>query len=88
MAKYAKYIVDKWIELGGSLTSEEEKKRRLSICDKCEHKGTVYPIPGESYPGCTKCGCILEAKASAETLFNFKKMRVERSTCPLKKWEL
>lgn len=52
------------------LVSEEEKARRLSICDACPKKETLI-----GQPRCGACGCFLKAKAALAT-----------ESCPEGKW--
>tara|TARA_R100000084_G_scaffold108286_1_gene70559 strand:+ start:536 stop:985 length:450 start_codon:yes stop_codon:yes gene_type:complete len=73
----------------GFVTSEDEAKRRMNICQYCD-KFQLLPPPKEEeeaaalmerfgktepFHGCTLCGCLLEHKV--EVLF-------ER--CPILKW--
>lgn len=83
---FAKYLVDKWIEKGGTLVDEEVAEERKAICDACPKKGMVNPVPGEFYEGCTVCGCIIESKVKADIVFNFRKMKKEKNKCPEGKW--
>jgi heterodisulfide reductase subunit A-like polyferredoxin len=50
--------------------SDEEKEKRLAICNSCPHKEELI-----GQPRCGACGCFLKLKASLAT-----------EKCPKDKW--
>ena len=68
LLKLRNIIIGNWRNLTGY--TSDEQKRRLDICNRCEHK--------IKYMGsyiCDQCGCILKSKAS-----------VESEKCLMNKW--
>ncbi len=66
--KLRNIIVGNWRNLTGY--TSDEQRRRLDICNKCEHK--------IKYMGsyiCDQCGCIIKSKVS-----------VESEKCLMNKW--
>lgn len=55
--------VTKWVKSGGELATPEHAAARIAICDGCEFKGKVMPIPGVYADGCTICQCPFITKA-------------------------
>lgn len=70
MANNAVVAAGRIILHGIKKVSDEEKARRLAICQKCE-----FLIRRSGSDRCAKCGCFL----------NFKS-RLEAWHCPIKKW--
>ena len=50
--------VVRFVASGGELASDEEKARRLAICEACDQF---------SHGRCRRCGCLLMAKVAAAT---------------------
>ena len=66
--KLKNIIIGNWRNLRGY--QSDKMKRRLDICNKCEHKIKYM----RAYI-CDQCGCILKSKAS-----------VESEKCLMNKW--
>ena len=47
---------------GGKIATKEHYLARMAICEGCEYKGMVRPLPAISAVGCTKCKCPLVTK--------------------------
>ena len=55
------------VKQGGVKVKEEEFEKRLKICQGCDYKGKVKPIPKpggqrKEYDGCKICGCPFDTK--------------------------
>ena len=66
--KLRNIIIGNWRNL--TCYQSDETKRRIDICNKCEHKIKYFG----SYV-CDQCGCIIKSKAS-----------VESEKCLMNKW--
>jgi len=79
-----KYITDSVINLlknSSKLVPTELKEQRLAICNGCENKGIVEPLPLMKCEGCTLCGCPLETITSID-----KNFALGRALCKAGKW--
>lgn len=58
---------------------DEERDRRLAICEGCEHliKKTRQ---------CGLCGCFVDSKAAARRHLDIKKMAIVETHCDAGKW--
>lgn len=67
---------------GERLTGEEgenEKQRRLSICEAC-------PKFDPDSRKCTACGCFMDVKAGLKTHLEISTMQYEVTHCPEGRW--
>lgn len=46
----------------GIPAAKEQAEERMKICQGCEFRGLVEPLPTLKMEGCTKCGCPLATK--------------------------
>jgi hypothetical protein len=67
---------------GSKLVTEVETKRRLSICNECENKGIVNPLPLVKCEGCTLCGCPLATITKID-----KNVLLGKALCKAGKWD-
>jgi len=87
------FIVDcinKTVELGGSLVSDEEYNRRIKICKSCDFHNIVK-VAGQKMEGCMLCGCPTATKPRYETYFSLAKFKIIKAECPHKsgdKWAI
>jgi len=65
--------IAEWVRNDFGLTTAEQFKERMALCEKCEegYDKNVYLNTG----GCRICGCSLEVK-----------LKMITTECPLKKW--
>jgi len=78
-------IVDSLISLikgGSKLVPTELKEKRLAICNGCENKGEVQPLPLVKCEGCKLCGCPLETITSIN-----KNILLGKALCKEGKWD-
>lgn len=57
-------------------------EERVDICTKCQHRDLTQP----DEIVCTKCGCFMDIKATAEVHWNPEKLRREITHCPEGFW--
>lgn len=67
---------------GSKLVTEAETKRRLGICNSCENKGIVNPLPLVKCEGCTLCGCPLATITKID-----KNVLLGKALCKAGKWD-
>lgn len=95
LGKFVSGFISWNLKRGGKMATQSQIKERRNVCNNCENKGTVEPLPLVRMDGCTICECPIETK----TLFTeipvdgevtakklIKKNGNQIVNCPIGKW--
>ncbi len=83
------------LKRGGKLADQNQIKERRKVCDGCEKKGIVEPLPLVKMEGCTVCDCPIETKTMFTEIPIDGDVTLEKLiknngnqivNCPLGKW--